>query len=213
MDRIIIYIVIGIVLLLSVSIIMTFLKRHYYLKILQMLKARQFNELEQLLESFTVKVVFSPFSLDYFKLNAVILKNDNTAINDMFELFRKRRLSKKQRELIYPMAFNYYINLKQYDKAKVYLDLINTKLSNEQMKNELNKIYDIFALKGYTYLESMLEELELIDDTYKGVNEYLISVMYFNKGDQENGEKYEKLSQEHMALLDKEIVEKHKSTH
>lgn len=49
----------------------------------------------------------------------------------------------------------------------------------------------------------MLEELEDIEPSNRGVNEFLISLMYKNKGDKENALKYEKLSQEHLAEYDK----------
>ena len=48
----------------------------------------------------------------------------------------------------------------------------------------------------------MLDELEYIDSQNRGVNEFLISLMYKNKNDKENAAKYEKLSREHLKQFD-----------
>ena len=48
----------------------------------------------------------------------------------------------------------------------------------------------------------MLDELEYIDPQNRGVNEFLISLMYKNKNDKENAAKYEKLSREHLKQFD-----------
>ena len=64
--------------------------------------------------------------------------------------------------------------------------------------------YNIFHDK---YLDFLLEETEKLDDIYKGVNEFLISMMYKNKGDDTLSQKYNELSKKHMKLLDKHITD------
>ena len=49
-----------------------------------------------------------------------------------------------------------------------------------------------------------------MEDRQKGVNEYLISIIYKNKHDLENAKKYEELSKKHFALVDAETAEKYK---
>ena len=56
----------------------------------------------------------------------------------------------------------------------------------------------------------MLNEIEYMEPSKAGVHEYLISLMYANKGDAANAKKYKKLSEEHLQQLDEEIKEKHK---
>ena len=51
-------------------------------------------------------------------------------------------------------------------------------------------------------LDEMIEELEYIEPVNRGVNEFLISLMYKNKNDKENALKYEKLSKEHLKQFD-----------
>ena len=57
---------------------------------------------------------------------------------------------------------------------------------------------------------NLREEIEYMEPSKAGVHEYLISLMYANKGDAANAKKYKKLSEEHLQQLDEEIKEKHK---
>ena len=78
------------------------------------------------------------------------------------------------------------------------------------MKKETNIVYDTYILKGYEYLDEIIAETEDLEDTYKGVNEFMISKMYENKGDSQMAKEYLAKAQEHMKLLDKQIAKKHK---
>ena len=59
-------------------------------------------------------------------------------------------------------------------------------------------------------MDEILEETSEMPDTYKGVNEFLISLMYENKGDKKKAAEYRKLSEKHLALLDNKIAKKMK---
>ena len=104
-------------------------------------------------------------------------------------------------------AFNFYVGLEDARNSKKYLSLIN-ELPNERMKFEANRVYNIFILKNDKDLKDLLEEVENMEDREKGVNEYLISVIYKNKKDRENQKKYAELSRQHFALVDADTAEK-----
>ena len=96
----------------------------------------------------------------------------------------------------------------QYKNKAKALKILRARIyENEKMKQEAECIYDVYALKGYKYLDFLLEETEKLDDIYKGVNEFLISMMYKNKGDDTLSQKYNELSKKHMKLLDKHITD------
>lgn len=168
------------------------------------LKKKDFEKLDELLASKTTQFFFAPFNIDYLRLNSAIMRNDSEMIKKCFKAFDGKRLNKKQKEEVYMKGFNYFIYEKDYDNAKIYLDKVNT-LDNENMKQEAECIYDVYALNGYKYLDFLLEQTEKLDDIYKGVNEYLISMMYKNKGDEALSSKYQELSKKHMKLLDEHI--------
>lgn len=200
-------VVVFIVLLVVIVVITMTMKRKKYVYLVQQLEKGEFQAFDKEVSKVFTKLLFPPFTLDYLKLNGYILQNDQKKTSAAFDSFTKKRLGVKQKEMIYMMAFNYYINLEKYDDAKRYLDLIN-KLDNVQMKKEANRMYDIYALKGYRYLDEMLEEVESMQDTYKGVHEFLISLMYENKNDHVKSEMYRKQSEKHMKLLDRKISKK-----
>lgn len=189
---------------LITAFIFNYLKKKKYNDLVTLLQAENYEEFDKMMESKMVMILFPPFNLDYLRLNSAILRNDEKMILDCFKVFDKHRLNTKQAQEVYMKGFNYFITIENYDLAKYYLDKIN-ELDNEQMKYEVNRIYDIYALKGYKYLDDMLEETDNLDDMYKGVNEFLISLMYENKGDKQKAREYHNLSEKHMKLLDRRI--------
>ncbi len=209
MDKIGIYIVIFIIAVVVLTFAISYLKSLQYKKLVSFLEKKEFDKFDQEIDTLYTKILFPPFNVDYMKLNGAILRNDERLIDKSFAVFDNKRLNVKQKEAVYMMAFNYYISLEDYKKAKKYVDAVNT-LNNEQMKKEANRIYNIYAEKGHRYLDEMLEEVNMMDDTYKGVHEFLIYLMYENKGDKENAEKYKKLSEKHMKLLDRKISTQNK---
>ena len=70
------------------------------------------------------------------------------------------------------------------------------------MKVEAKRVYNIYVLKNDDDLKDLLEEINDQEDYQKGVNEFLVSLIYQNKGDKENAKKYEDLSKEHLAMVD-----------
>lgn len=190
----------------SMALIRMYFKRRRYDLLINTLKQKDFEKLDKLLSSKVTQFFLAPFNIDYLRLNSAIMRNDKEMIAKCFEEFDRHRLNKKQKEEVYMKGFNYFIYEKDYDNAKKYLDKVNT-LDNEKMKQEAECIYDVYALKGYKYLDFLLEETEKLDDIYKGVNEFLISMMYKNKGDDTLSQKYNELSKKHMKLLDKHITD------
>ena len=190
----------------SMALINLFFKRRRYNLLINTLKQKDFKKLDELLDSKVTQFFFAPFNLDYLRLNSAIMQNDKELIKKCFDDFDHHHLNRKQKEEVYMKGFNYFIYEKDYDNAKKYLDKVNT-LDNEKIKQEAECIYDIYALKGYKYLDFLLDETEKLDDMYKGVNEFLISLMYKNKGDEAMSQKYSELSKKHMKLLDKHITD------
>ena len=126
-----------------------------------------------------------------------------------------QKIDSRSVKLLFPksslldLKFNAAIVEQDKKNSKKYLDLIN-ELPNDRMKAEANRVYNIYILKNDKYLKELLEELENMEDRQKGVNEYLISIIYKNKHDLENAKKYEELSKKHFALVDAETAEKYK---
>ena len=201
------YILIAICIVIAIgsSVVINLWKRKTYNELVNLLEKQDYRKFDELIKSTKVKFLFPPFNIDYIKLNRYILAQDRNNTDMMFETLIKHRLNKKQKQEVYMKGFNYYISLDIKPKAKEFYDLIQS-LDNAQIKRETERLYDTYVLDGYKFLDEMLDELDEVDETYRGPNEYLISLMYKNKGDEAKSKEYLKLAEKHMELLDKEIA-------
>ena len=200
--------IIIVVALVMFTIINT-LKTRTYKNLVSYLQQGKIKEFNQKIDSRSVKLLFPKSSLLDLKFNAAIVEQDKKAAIKYLEELCEMPLTTSQKEYYYMKAFNFFIGLKDKKNSKKYLDLIN-ELPNDRMKAEANRVYNIYILKNDKYLKELLEELENMEDRQKGVNEYLISIIYKNKHDLENAKKYEELSKKHFALVDAETAEKYK---
>lgn len=200
--------IIIVVALVMFTIINT-LKTRTYKNLVSYLQQGKIKEFNQKIDSRSVKLLFPKSSLLDLKFNAAIVEQDKKAAIKYLEELCEMHLTTSQKENYYMKAFNFFIGLKDKKNSKKYLDLIN-ELPNDRMKAEANRVYNIYILKNDKYLKELLEELENMEDRQKGVNEYLISIIYKNKHDLENAKKYEELSKKHFALVDAETAEKYK---
>lgn len=204
-----IYVAVFIVFALLLAIAFNFIKRQKYAKLVNLITTQKYDEFDNQIESGFVKFVFGPYVKDYLKLNRAIVAADAKMIDERFAEIIKHRLNTKQKQDIYMKGFNYYVSLENPAKTKEYLDLVHT-LSNEQIKKEADRIYDIYILKGHKYLDELLEETADMQDMYKGVNEFLISLMYENMGEKKKAQEYRRLSEKHIELLDRKLARDHK---
>ncbi|MDD7282153.1 hypothetical protein [Floccifex sp.] len=201
-----------IAIIIVVAIVMMFListlKKSTYKRLVNYLENGDFTSFYKEIDSKKVKMLLNNLNIIDMKLNAAIVQQNKQETNRLFDEVIKLPLTPSQKEHYYMKAFNYYVGLMEKKKAKKYIDLINT-TSNERMKLEANRVYNIYILKNDKDLRSLLLELKDLEDSQKGVNEYLISLIYKNKGDLENAAKYEELSKEHFALVDEQTAKKY----
>lgn len=201
-----------IAIIIVVAIVMMFListlKKSTYKRLVNYLENGDFTSFYKEIDSKKVKMLLNNLNIIDMKLNAAIVQQNKQETNRLFDEVIKLPLTSSQKEHYYMKAFNYYVGLMEKKKAKKYIDLINT-TSNERMKLEANRVYNIYILKNDKDLRSLLLELKDLEDSQKGVNEYLISLIYKNKGDLENAAKYEELSKEHFALVDEQTAKKY----
>lgn len=184
------------------------LKTKNYRKLIGYLEKGDYNSFYKTIETKKIKLLFPKSSLLDLKLNASLVQQNKKEAIFYLEQLCSLPLTTPQKENYYMKAFNFFVGLNDKKNSKKYLDLINA-LDNERMKMEANRVYNIYILKNDKYLSELKEELEGMEDYQKGVNEYLISIIYKNKKDFENAKKYEALSKEHFALVDAETKKKY----
>ena len=202
--------IIAVVAVVMIALIST-LKKSMVKKLIHYLEESEFESFYKDIDSTKTKLLLPKMSILDMKLNAEIVQQNKNNIDALFDEICSLPLTPSQKEHYYMKAFNYYVSLSDKKHTKKYIHLIN-ELPNERMKLEANRVHNIYILKNDKDLRSLLVELKDMDDEQKGVNEYLISLIYKNKNDMENAKKYEELSKQHFALVDEKTAEKVKGS-
>lgn len=202
--------IIAVVAVVMIALIST-LKKSMVKKLIHYLEESEFESFYKDIDSTKTKLLLPKMSILDMKLNAEIVQQNKNNIDALFDEICSLPLTPSQKEHYYMKAFNYYVSLSDKKHTKKYIHLIN-ELPNERMKLEANRVYNIYILKNDKDLRSLLVELKDMDDEQKGVNEYLISLIYKNKNDMENAKKYEELSKQHFTLVDEKTAEKVKGS-
>ncbi len=197
------YTIIAIVVVIAIAIAVSLavIKKNISHKIVLAVESGNHELFNAILEKKITKFLFPAAYLDSLRLNEAMMRNDVNEIDRLLDKLNKIKLSEKDKEKIYSQAYNYYLSVKSYKKCTIWHDKIK-ELKNDRLIAEIDKSYNIYVEKGYKYLDEMLEELDNMEPANRGVNEFLISLMYKNKKDNVNAAKYEKLSREHLKQFD-----------
>lgn len=163
-----------------------------------LLNDKRFSEFDQMMEKKIIKIVFNPFNIDFIKLNSYLIRKDTNKIDNAFSHFDSVRLSSKQRDEVDLKAFNYYL-CNDEKKAKKYYQNIQKSKTNP-MKQDVERLYDIYIRKSDRYLQTLLKETETLEDQYKSANELLISEIYKNLGDINKQLEYKELAEKHLDI-------------
>ena len=102
-------IVIMILLIAGEPIVQHLLKKKYRRQIDACFSAHQWEALEELLNKKIVRFLFSPFDLEYVRLNAGMAQGNRKRIDDQFDLLLRMRLNERQKSIVCLNGFNYYL--------------------------------------------------------------------------------------------------------
>lgn len=200
-------IAVAVVVALVMFTVVNTLKTTMYRKMVGYLENGDYSTFYNEIDKKSTKFLFPKSSILDLKLNAALVQKKKKESTQLLEEICAMPLTVSQKETYYMKAFNFFVGINDEKNCKKYLNLIN-ELPNDRIKYEAERVYNIFILKNDRYLKDLLDELETMEDREKGVNEYLISVIYKNKKDTENQKKYEDLSKKHFAIVDAETSEK-----
>ncbi|MGN1277242.1 MAG: hypothetical protein ACI4UK_09670 [Floccifex sp.] len=171
-------------------------------KLEQYLLFKEYDQLEKTLDTFLCKVTYTPFRREMMRLNGYSMQENVGKVDAQFKfMFEKMRLTKEQIVSLSQRGFYYYMDLKDYKKAKTMLQ----KLQESDPKNNAAKMmeimYDILAKKESKYIHLLTIALDNIGNNEKNlcVIEYLLALQYSYIKDQENVIKYAELAKEHSA--------------
>ena len=193
------------VLILFVVFGQKFLAEYFFAKMSEALSNDDFVSFDKYANNFFSRFLFSPFELNYMKLNAAFLRDDKKHTDAVIRDFELIDMRENQKEDVYMRIFNYYMAEKNYPKAKFYMEKIDKEIKNPSIKEECKMIYDIYACKSSNHLNKLLEDLKDQPVEQRGYTEMLISDSYQNMGDKKNAKKYKDLSLNHFKMLEEKI--------
>lgn len=175
----------------------------YFEKMSKALEEKDFETFNKISDTKISRLIFSPFNLNYLKFNAAIVGEDENEIETCLKCFDYTKIIDSQKDEIYSCAFNYYMSKNNYEKANEYKNKILNESNNIELRDQVVKMYDIYALKSIDYLDELLIECEETDDKERGFVERLICETYKNLGDPVNSKKYNELSLRHFEMMKK----------
>ena len=154
-----------------------------------LLMKQEFSDFYVLLDEKKTKLLLPPFNLNYFRLTAAFLEKNGRKVNECLESFKKMKLNEKQKEAVYSNAFSYYLENNNRIKTQQYLQVIK-ELSNSELINETNMLYDIHFNHNTKYLNQFLKKLETASNEEKSYLESMICKIYEMSGDQQKAKEY-----------------------
>lgn len=179
----------GVVVFLVLYVGHRVIKRNLSNQLSRKLSDKDYQGYSKLLDSWRAKYFFKPYNIAYLRLTAAMVKNDTHEIDKCFEAFESTRMKSKEKEDIIYKAFNYYLALEDYRKAKRYYEF-SQNMFNKGLKNEIEIMYNTYCEKGYKFLDELLKSTEEMPLSYRTANYSIISQMYENKGDKKNAEEF-----------------------
>ncbi|MEY8257733.1 hypothetical protein AAK706_08375 [Erysipelotrichaceae bacterium 66-17] len=200
-------IAVAVVAALIMFTIINTLKTTLYRKMVSNLENGEYADFDEKINRKWTQFLFPKTSILDLKLNAALVQKKKKEAIRLLDELCSLPLVLSQKENYYMKAFNFFVGINDEKNSGRYLKKIN-ELPNDRIKLEANRVYNIFILKNDKDLGDLLQELEGFEEDEKGINEYLISVIYTNKKDLVNAKKFEELSRKHFASVDEKTARK-----
>lgn len=197
MDFRIATIVLGVILIGMISF-KAVKKRTTYKKLRNYLAREQYDEFFKLIDAPLTNALYPDYNINYFKLNAYLLKEDYEKANETLELLLRYPLKHQQRVDLARKAFNIYVGEGKRQQAKEMLDEILNWEGDEYKpyKRDAMLSYDIMILKKSNHIGELEALLDKTSGPQRGRLEYFIAVQYENAKNIEKRDEYLKRAAE-----------------
>ncbi len=184
-----VYLAIAIVLIVFTLIGVPLLRRVVVNSVEDSLLRQDFAAFDRKIDKWYVKLFLSPFNVDFLKLNRAIMSGNRKYADQMFTHFDSVNLTDKEKQSVYLRGFEYYVSQEDRSMADRYYGLLKA-LDDEDLNTYIDRLYDIYVLKGWTYLDEMLAQEDSVPKDQLLQFYSMISAMYLNKGDDANVQRY-----------------------
>lgn len=195
------HVLIAAVIILAVFMAAMDLRNRYRLKkysnqLTELLLKGRYEEFCRLSEMEQVQKSIPAFNLDYMRLNAAIMNDDDKRTDQLFAKFRKLSLPDSCKQLVYMRCLGYYLSKDDQKKIMQSVAEIHELNGYEETKKQADMAVRIVRDKSSQDLEDLLNRLNDSQNRQKAMDALLVSMIYANEGDEENSRKYRSLADE-----------------
>lgn len=174
------------------------LRRYYEAKFEGFFQTAHYEEAIDTLNKIPARVTLSTYRQHYYRFLAYQAMDDEEMATRMIELLVRMRNSAKRQSEILPVAFNYFVQINNKERAKELLAQIKAvKGINKSIVSDCQLTYDIVYFKSYQYIDKMEEMLKMSSSpTKQGKLCFLLWKQYSNKGDKTHAKAYKRRFEE-----------------
>lgn len=174
-----------------------------------------------LLDSGQARVLFSRITLLLLKLDGAIIKHDSQLTKSIIKQLDSVPLFRSKQFQYYQKRFNFFIFEKEFDEAMTSFQLMKEyaeKLKKPKVTSPIilqaQLMIEIFINKNVDLIPALEKQETLLKDgPERGMVQYYLAILYFEKNDEKQVKKYTLKAQENLkgANLPKDIESLRKS--
>lgn len=197
-------IIIIFIILILLLLILNKLKKSCLNKLNTLIQDNKIIAFKKLINKWYIKLLIKQSVINNFNLQAALIEKDNLSVIQSINNIEAYTNDQQQLANLYLTGFNYFVSTNNQVEAWNLLNKIKT-INNDDMIKEASRVYNICLKKSDEDLNDLLNELDNLENDKKCVNEFLISLIYANKNDIANQQKYENLFKQHSTNKEKEL--------
>lgn len=203
--KLLIFFAVFIILLLLPQVI----KRGIYKRLTTHLAKRDYEAFYTLLDGFLCTFSFRPFNREYMRLTACFMQNDVQKIDEqLHNIFKRLKMKEEQKSSVAKRGFYFYLENKDYPKAKKMLDIYQRNNGNESELHIMELMYSILALRKSDYIQEIKERLQSLEQQPNatintaqqvriGIFEYLLGLQYAYQNNKKTSKRYLESASKH----------------
>lgn len=187
-----------IIFLIVYILVRELLRRYYNAKFEGFFNTAHYEEALGALNALPARVTMTTYQQYRRRFLCYEAMDDAEMAKRMIELLVRMRNSAKRQSEILPVAFNYFVQINNKERAKELLAQIKAvKGINKSIVSDCQLTYDIVYSKSYQYIDKMEEMLKMSSSpTKQGKLCFLLWKQYSNKGDKTHAKAYKRRFEE-----------------
>lgn len=171
------------------------------IRLIDSLKNGDFKTFNSLIDDPQVKKTVSAYNRLSLTFNAAIAQNMLAKADEAFDEVANLNLTSEQKIGFFGNALNYYIGLKNKEKAKICYEKIKSVKRNATQKEYLMTIYEVMV-ENQTTKKSIIEQrLNHEPDEQKLADYYLLEHIYQLENNHERAKECERLAEKLASQL------------